>query len=71
MIKPSLFWFPWCTGQYKQSFIDKKIPELRASNEYFGVKQVGWQIHVKMARNPEGIGMLDRKEWEERHEADK
>jgi len=56
------FWFPWCTGQYKQSFINKKIPELEATGRYWGVKQVGWRIHVKLGRDRDGKTVWNRLE---------
>lgn len=65
-MEPKLVWFPWCTSAYKPSFVAKKVEELRNSNEYWGVRvRNKYYIDVQLARNPSGVGLLDKSEWNE------
>lgn len=65
MMEPDLFWFPWCTSVYIESFVKEKVAELKASGRYWDVCSDGGRIYVQVARNPFGIGYLTKKEWEE------
>ena len=64
-MQPNLFWFPWCTSAYKADFVREKVKELEESGEYFGVRSNGGYIYVQLAKSPNSIGALDKKEWEE------
>lgn len=56
------FWFPWCTSYYIDSYCKEKVAELKASGEFFGVRNAGGQIQVKMGIHPDTGYMATKQE---------
>lgn len=67
-MEPDLFWFPWCTSAYIPEYVAKKVPELEASSEFWGVRSSCGHIYVQVARNPFGVGYLTKREWQAKGE---
>ena len=62
--KPDLFWVAWAKDAYEPSFIREKVPELKVSGLYWGVRVVGsYYIEVQVAVNPHDVGYMHRDEW--------
>ena len=77
----SFFWFPWCTGAYTKSFIDRKAEELKASGRYWAVQKryagrdyaghdythavTFYKLFIKLARDEDGHTIWHRDEWEQ------
>lgn len=53
MTELELFWYPWCTSHYIDSYANEKVAELKASGDYWGARNVGGQIQIKVAHNPD------------------